>query len=75
MSIDGLKRVIWGLQEMQPTHEGNMYSLKQVRLAIMEERGFNRRTLSDNISRLVELGLLRKVTNDKWHITREGSER
>ena len=73
MTIDSLKRVIFRLQEMKPEHDIKTYSLRQLRLAIMEEIGTDDRTLIRSISRLQELEYMRKVSNDKWSIRVEGN--
>lgn len=58
MGIDKLKRVLWRLQEMKCEGEANVYSGKQVREAIMEECGTDKRTLEYNLQIMKELKLL-----------------
>lgn len=69
MGIEKLKRVIWRLREMK-TDEPEVYNEKQVRLAIMEECGTDRRTISDNMIRLKELNLLESAGIGKLKIVK-----
>ena len=71
MTIERHKRVIWRLREMPPEYGGNTYSLKQLRLAIMEEIGTDDRTMDRVISRLQELEMVKKVSGERWLIRGE----
>lgn len=57
MTTEKLKRVIWRLQEMK-TDEPKVYTHKQLRLAIMEEKGTDERTITETIKQLRELKML-----------------
>ena len=68
MTIDKLKRVLWRLQEMA-TDEPNVYTNKQIRLAIMEEIGTDKRTIETNIMHMRELKLLTPAGMGKMRAT------
>ena len=60
MTLDKFKRVIWRLQEMD-THKPDIYTNKQIRLAIMEEIGTDERTISVTMKKMIELGWLTRI--------------
>lgn len=69
MGIDKLKRVIWRLREMK-TDELDVYTEKQIRLAVMEECGTDRRTIRENIATMRELNLLASAGFGKLRIVK-----
>lgn len=68
MSIDQLKRVIWRLQEKGFTSKIPIAELRKV---IMYECGTDERTIETNISKLMELGWLKRRTRYSLYIQDE----
>lgn len=69
MSIEKLKRVMQRLQEEKPFWEElKQYSLRQIRLAIWDEIGTDNRTLKDTITKLIDLGWLKRINRYQFKI-------
>jgi len=64
MSIEMLERIIWLLREQYPNSKGK-YTLKQVRMAIQKERGYDERTFKSVLKAMLEQGLLKRL-NRYW---------
>jgi len=60
MTRERLSRVIWRLREMGEVSP-SLFSYHQVRKAIMEEIGTDERTIKTNITKILELGLLKRL--------------
>lgn len=68
MGIEKLKRVLWRLENKNPQN----LMMTELRRAVMFECGTDRRTISDNIKRLVEVGWIKRKGRYTWIITQEG---
>ena len=66
MVFEKLKRVIWRLKEMKPEQGPKTYSMKQFRRAIMEEIGYDTRTIYRISNRLQELDMVHHSQGDGW---------
>lgn len=65
-TTDKLKRIIWRLQEMPGYPE---MELKQIRKAIMFEKGTDERTIDKAINDLKELGWLHRLNRWDFKVT------
>ena len=65
MAIEKFRRVIWRLEEIKPNSKD--IDLKELRKAIMHEIGTDGRTIVLSISRMIELGYLKR--HSRWAFT------
>jgi len=61
MSTDTLKRIMWRLRESRKLQEPITYKLSEVRAAIMDEAGYDERTIKKYIKVLLERRLLLRL--------------
>ena len=69
--IEGLRRIVWLLRERYP-EQNNLFQLKQIRLAIMEEVGVDERTIKNQLAKLQEMGMLKRI--NRWWFKDQGIE-
>mgnify|MGYP003146930608 CR=1 FL=1 len=69
MSLEKLKRVMWLLRERHP---GSDLTLKQIRFAIMQEVGADKRTIKKYMDLLKELGWVKRDNYHCFTVTQEG---
>ena len=65
MSVEKLRRTVLYLREVYPKigveEKGNIYTLKEVRRAIIQEIGTDERCIKGNIKKLIEIGFLKRL--------------
>ena len=66
-------RVIWRLDEMKPFIENDVYSNRQLDLAIMEECGSSDRTLRDIKKQLQKIGFVASYGLSLWVVDKSQS--
>lgn len=68
MSIEKLKRVMWRIMELNR----DPLLMTHLRKAIMFECGTDERTITHCISKLSELGWIKRKSRHSWYVTNQG---
>ncbi len=64
MTIETAQRIKWRLEETGRDD----FKLKDVRIAIMQEAGLDDRTVDKYIKRMIELGMIKRLTRWKFEL-------